>query len=153
VHHHGCRPHRAPLGTPWSIRRGRVVNASRRSRWSVIALTAAALALPQFAEPIVVHTAIEILIMALFAMSFKLLFNGAGLLTFGHGCYYGVGAYTAALLMTEVGMPMFPALLGAMVMGSLVALVFGYFCVRLTGVYFSILTLAFAQLMFSVFQQ
>jgi len=119
----------------------------------LIALAVVALALPQFAEPIVVHTAIEILIMALFAMSFNLLFDGAGLLTFGHGCYYGVGAYTAALLMTEIGMPMFPAMFAAMVMGGLVALVFGFFCVRLTGVYFSILTLAFAQLMFSVFQQ
>jgi len=129
------------------------VSSSRRSRWWLIALAVVALALPQFAEPIVVHTAIEILIMALFAMSFNLLFDGAGLLTFGHGCYYGVGAYTAALLMTEIGMPMFPAMFAAMVMGGLVALVFGYFCVRLTGVYFSILTLAFAQLMFSVFQQ
>lgn len=122
-------------------------------RWGLIALAGVALALPHVAEPIVVHTAIEILIMALFAMSFNLLFDGAGLLTFGHGCYYGVGAYTAALLMTEVGMPMFPAMVCAMVMGGLAALVFGYFCVRLTGVYFSILTLAFAQLMFSVFQQ
>jgi len=129
------------------------VSSSRRSRWWLIALAVVALALPQFAEPIVVHTAIEILIMALFAMSFNLLFDGAGLLTFGHGCYYGVGAYTAALLMTEIGMPMFPAMFAAMVMGGLVALVFGFFCVRLTGVYFSILTLAFAQLMFSVFQQ
>ena len=129
------------------------MSSSRRSRWWLIALAVVALALPQFAEPIVVHTAIEILIMALFAMSFNLLFDGAGLLTFGHGCYYGVGAYTAALLMTEIGMPMFPAMFAAMVMGGLVALVFGYFCVRLTGVYFSILTLAFAQLMFSVFQQ
>lgn len=122
-------------------------------RWGLIVLAVGALALPQIAEPIVVHTAIEILIMALFAMSFNLLFDGAGLLTFGHGCYYGVGAYTVALLMTELGMPMFPAMLAAMVMGGLVASVFGYFCVRLTGVYFSILTLAFAQLMFSVFQQ
>jgi len=129
------------------------VSGSRRSRWWLIALAVVALALPQFAEPIVVHTAIEILIMALFAMSFNLLFDGAGLLTFGHGCYFGVGAYTAALLMTELGVPMFPAMVGAMGMGGLVALVFGYFCVRLTGVYFSILTLAFAQLMFSVFQQ
>jgi branched-chain amino acid transport system permease protein len=129
------------------------VSGSPRSRWWLIALAVVALALPQFAEPIVVHTAIEILIMALFAMSFNLLFDGAGLLTFGHGCYYGVGAYTAALLMTEIGMPMLPAMFAAMVMGGLVALVFGYFCVRLTGVYFSILTLAFAQLMFSVFQQ
>ncbi len=129
------------------------MSSSRRSRWWLIALAVVALALPQVAEPIVVHTAIEILIMALFAMSFNLLFDGAGLLTFGHGCYYGVGAYTAALLMTEFGMPMFPAMFAAMVMGGLVALVFGFFCVRLTGVYFSILTLAFAQLMFSVFQQ
>ncbi len=129
------------------------MSSFRRLRWWLIALAVVALALPQFAEPIVVHTAIEILIMALFAMSFNLLFDGAGLLTFGHGCYYGVGAYTAALLMTEMGMPMFPAMFAAMVMGGLVALVFGFFCVRLTGVYFSILTLAFAQLMFSVFQQ
>src|SRR5262245_8365803 len=122
-------------------------------RWVLIAVGVVALVLPYATEPIVVHTAIEILIMALFAMSFNLLFDGAGLLTFGHGCYFGVGAYTAALLMTEIGMPMFPALFAAMVMGGLAALVFGFFCVRLTGVYFSILTLAFAQLMFSVFQQ
>jgi branched-chain amino acid transport system permease protein len=122
-------------------------------RWSLIALAVVALVLPHVTEPIVVHTAIEILIMALLAMSFNLLFDGAGLLTFGHGCYYGVGAYTTALLMTEAGMSIFPAMVCAMVMGGLVALVFGYFCVRLTGVYFSILTLAFAQLTFSVFQQ
>ena len=122
-------------------------------RWALIVAAVVSLVLPQVAEPIVVHTAIEILIMALFAMSFNLLFDGAGLLTFGHGCYFGVGAYTAALLMTERGMPMFSAMACAMVMGALAALVFGYFCVRLTGVYFSILTLAFAQLMFSVFQQ
>src|SRR4029453_15514090 len=126
---------------------------SRALRVVLLRLGVVALGPPQFAEPIVVHTAIEILIMALFAMSFNLLFDGAGLLTFGHGCSYGVGAYTAALLMTEIGMPMFPAMFAAMVMGGLVALVFGYFCVRLTGVYFSILTLALAQLMFSVFQQ
>ena len=122
-------------------------------RWVLIGVGVVALVLPYVTEPIVVHTAIEILIMALFAMSFNLLFDGAGLLTFGHGCYFGVGAYTAALLMVEMRMPMFPAMACAMVMGGLSALVFGYFCVRLTGVYFSILTLAFAQLMFSVFQQ
>jgi branched-chain amino acid transport system permease protein len=88
-------------------------------RWGLVALALVALALPHVAEPIVVHTAIEILIMALFAMSFNLLFDGTGLLTFGHGCYYCVGAYTAALLMTELAMPMFPAMLGAMVMGAL----------------------------------
>jgi len=122
-------------------------------RWVLIVVGVVALVLPYVTEPIVVHTAIEILIMALFAMSFNLLFDGAGLLTFGHGCYFGVGAYTAALLMVEMRMPMFPAMVCAMVMGGLTSLVFGYFCVRLTGVYFSILTLAFAQLMFSVFQQ
>ena len=122
-------------------------------RWGLTVLAVVALALPYATEPIVVHTAIEILIMALFAMSFNLLFDGAGLLTFGHGCYFGVGAYTAALLMTERGIPMFPAMACAMLMGGVTALVFGYFCVRLTGVYFSILTLAFAQLMFSLFQQ
>jgi branched-chain amino acid transport system permease protein len=119
----------------------------------LIALAGVALVFPHIAEPIYVHTAIEILLMALFAMSFNLLFDGAGLLSFGHGCYYGVGAYTAALLMTKAEMSMFPAMVGAMVAGSLVALLFGYFCVRLTGVYFSILTLAFAQLMFSLLQQ
>jgi ABC-type branched-subunit amino acid transport system permease subunit len=50
-------------------------------RWGLIAVALVALALPYATEPIVVHTAIEILIMALFAMSFNLLFDGAGLLT------------------------------------------------------------------------
>jgi branched-chain amino acid transport system permease protein len=122
-------------------------------RWGLITLAVVSVALPQIAEPIYIHTAIEILIMALFAMSFNLLFDGTGLLSFGHGCYYGVGAYTAALLITELQVPIFVSMIAAMVVGGLISLVFGFFCVRLTGVYFSILTLAFAQLMFSLFQQ
>src|SRR5262249_15065623 len=68
LHHHGGRAHRAPVGAPGPLRRGRAVK-----RWVLIVVGVVALVLPYVTEPIVVHTAIEILIMALFAMSFNLL--------------------------------------------------------------------------------
>ncbi|MDH3230068.1 MAG: branched-chain amino acid ABC transporter permease, partial [Alphaproteobacteria bacterium] len=70
--------------------------------------------------------------------------------SFGHAAYFGLGAYGAALMATTLNTPMELALLAAPVVAGAGALVFGWFCVRLSGVYLAMLTLAFAQIAWSV---
>ncbi len=95
----------------------------------------------------------DILIFCLFAASLHFLLGLGGLVSFGHAAYYGGGAYVAALLVTHVNSPMELAFLLAPLGAGLAALAIGWVCLRLTGVYFAMLTLAFAQLLWSlVFQ-
>lgn len=96
----------------------------------------------------------EVLIMALFASSLNLLLGYTGLLSFGQGAYFAVGAYTTALLIKNVSSSSLWITMGG---GVLVALIFaifiGFLCVRLTHLYFAMLTLAFSQMIyFIVFQ-
>ena len=70
--------------------------------------------------------------------------------SFGHAAYFGLGAYGAALCVKALGLPMEASLLLAPLLAALGAFVFGWFCVRLSGVYLAMLTLAFAQIVWSV---
>jgi branched-chain amino acid transport system permease protein len=72
------------------------------------------------------------------------------MVSFGHAAYLGLGAYGAGLLFKSAGWPMEAALVAAPIAAALGALVFGWFCVRLSGVYLAMLTLAFAQIAWSV---
>lgn len=95
----------------------------------------------------------DIAIFCLFAASLHFLLGLGGLVSFGHAAYFGGGAYAAALLVTYAGTPMELALILAPLAAGLTAIIFGWVCLRLTGVYFAMLTLAFAQLLWSlVFQ-
>ncbi len=97
--------------------------------------------------------ATDILIFCLFAASLHFLFGTGGMVSFGHAAYYGGGAYVAALLITHANSPMELAFTLAPIGAGLAALAIGWVCLRLTGVYFAMLTLAFAQLVWSlVFQ-
>ena len=97
--------------------------------------------------------ATDVLIFCLFAASLHFLLGTGGLVSFGHAAYYGGGASVAALLITHVNSPMELAFLLAPIGAGLAALAIGWVCLRLTGVYFAMLTLAFAQLVWSlVFQ-
>ncbi len=97
--------------------------------------------------------ATDVLIFCLFAASLHFLLGTGGLVSFGHAAYYGGGAYVAALLITHADSPMELAFLLAPMGAGLAALAIGWVCLRLTGVYFAMLTLAFAQLVWSlVFQ-
>jgi branched-chain amino acid transport system permease protein len=73
-----------------------------------------------------------------------------GMHSFGHAAYFGLGAYGAALLVKWLSVPMPMALAAAPVVALLGALLFGWFAVRLSGVYLAMLTLAFAQIVWSV---
>jgi branched-chain amino acid transport system permease protein len=95
----------------------------------------------------------DILIFCLFAASLHFLLGLGGLVSFGHAAYYGGGAYIAALMIQHANSPMELAFLLAPIGAGLAALAIGWVCLRLTGVYFAMLTLAFAQLIWSlVFQ-
>ncbi|WP_083846858.1 branched-chain amino acid ABC transporter permease [Desulfomonile tiedjei] len=92
----------------------------------------------------------EMIISALFAMSLNLILGYGGMVSFGHAAFFGVGAYTVALLMKKAGAPLYLALLAAPLVSAFAAAIIGWFCVRLIGLYFAILTLAFGQLLYMV---
>jgi branched-chain amino acid transport system permease protein len=120
-----------------------------------IALMAALLALPLLndAFPYTLVLGIDILIAVLFAASLHFIMGPGGMHSFGHAAYFGLGAYGAALLLKTAGLPMIAALLLAPLAAGAGALLFGWFCVRLSGVYLAMLTLAFAQIVWSVVYQ
>jgi len=93
----------------------------------------------------------EIIIMALFAMTWKMLLNEGGLFSFGHALYFGLGAYASVLGWLHIkGLSFMSGIfLGGLVAG-LVGLILGAFLVRMSGTYFALLTLAFNQLIWAI---
>ena len=84
-------------------------------------------------------------------MSFTILYGHAGLLSFGQAAYFGVGAYVCALAFKYVaGMPFLAAILLGAIAAGIAAWLIGMFCVKLTGAYFSLLTVAFSQFLFAI---
>lgn len=109
--------------------------------------------LPAWAPYFYIFVAAEILILGLFAAGFNLVFGYTGMLSLGHAAFFGFGAYVTAMLLLHFDTPLAFALIASLAGGGLLALVIGFFCVRLTEVYFTMLTLAFGMMVFSVAQQ
>lgn len=105
-----------------------------------------------------VEVATEILILGLFAMSFNLIYGYMGQISFGHAAFFGLGAYATAMLFRQFTggteeisyLQFFLSLAAGAPVAALGALLVGFFCIRLTGIYFAILTLAFGELLFFV---
>jgi branched-chain amino acid transport system permease protein len=93
---------------------------------------------------------IDLLVAALFAASLHFIMGPAGMHSFGHAAYFGVGAYAAALLVLSAGVSSEVAILVAPFISALVAAPIAWFAVRLSGVYLAMLTLAFAQIVWSI---
>jgi branched-chain amino acid transport system permease protein len=112
-------------------------------------LVAAIAAFPLFMGSYPVKLLQEILIFGLFAMSLDLLMGYTGMVSFGHSAFFGIGAYVAALALVKS-----PGLTSALLLPAAVAavgaLVIGYFSIRVSGVYFIMLTLAFSQMFYAV---
>ncbi|KZK88779.1 leucine/isoleucine/valine transporter permease subunit [Pseudovibrio sp. Ad5] len=89
-------------------------------------------------------------IFGLFALGFNLLFGLTGYLSFGHAAFLGIGSYAAVWSFKLLGMNPIPALLFSVVFSSLFAVAIGYISLRRSGIYFSILTLAFAQMSYNL---
>ena len=100
--------------------------------------------------PYAVVLMIDILVAVLFATSLHFIMGPGGMHSFGHAAYFGLGAYGAGLLMKQFSMPMEAALGLGPLLAAAGALLFGWFCVRLSGVYLAMLTLAFAQIVWSI---
>lgn len=88
--------------------------------------------------------------LALFATSLNLLVGYSGMVSFGHGMFFGVGAYSFGLLMQRTGMPIPAAFVLTIVITAAVALIIGAICVRLKEIYFAFLTLAFQMFLHSL---
>ena len=110
-------------------------------------------ALPWITPYFYIFIVTEILILGLFAASFNLIFGYTGMLSFGHAAFFGVGSYATALLLQGAQWPLLACLLVAIVAGAVLALIIGFFSVRLNEVYFSMLTLAFGMMVFAVVHQ
>lgn len=124
-------------------------------RLATLLMLALLLALPLGGNsfPYALTLSIDLLIAALFATSLHFIMGPAGMHSFGHAAYFGLGAYGAALFFKALAMPMEVSLLAAPLVAGLGALLFGWFCVRLSGVYLAMLTLAFAQIVWSIVYQ
>lgn len=90
------------------------------------------------------------MIFGIFAVGFNILFGLTGYLSFGHAAFFGVGSYAAVWSFKLLTLDAIPAMVFAVVISGLFALVIGYLSLRRTGIYFSILTLAFAQMSYNL---
>lgn len=116
-----------------------------------LALTALAI-LPFFVDRYFLVIATDVMIFALFAVSLHFMMGPGGMHSFGHAAYFGIGAYAAALAFAG-GSGMLGAIAIGMVAAGAAAVVFGWLCVRLSGVYLAMLTLAFASIVWSIIFQ
>lgn len=96
---------------------------------------------------------VDVAVAALFAASLHLIMGAGGLHSFGHAAYFGVGAYGAAALLLGLGWPMEASLLVAPLLAVVVAMLLGWVSLRLSGIYFAMLTLACAQMLWAVAYQ
>ena len=116
----------------------------------VILLVAIAAALPLWGDAYALKVGIEALCFALAAFALNLLIGVGGMVSFGHAAWFGIGAYAAGLLTVKQGLSMIPALVSAPIAAAAAAAFFGYFIVRLSGIYLAMLTLAVAQLVYAL---
>jgi branched-chain amino acid transport system permease protein len=129
----------------------RGVPISWRSLAITLVVAAVLVALPSVLDPYQVILFSYGLVMAIAALGFNLLLGYSGLTSFGHSAYFGVGAYTVALLVKYLGVNSMEIHIAVGVVASaVISALFGFLCVRFTLVFFSILTLALSQVLWSL---
>ncbi len=105
---------------------------------------------PFVSESFIVKTLTEVLIFGIFAMSLDLLIGYTGLVSFGHAAFFGIGAYAAGYFAQKISPNIFVSMPLALVIVVAAALVIGFFSIRVSGVYFLMLTLAFSQMVYAI---
>ncbi|MBN9002078.1 MAG: ABC transporter permease [Rhizobiales bacterium] len=123
---------------------------SAQARLAFVGVLILAAALPLLGSNYALIVGAEIAIFVIFAVSLHFLMSVGGMASFGHAAYFGLGAYGVAFLAKLAGLPMVACLLLGPLLGLFGAIVFGWFAVQLSGVYFAMLTLAFAQIVWSI---
>lgn len=119
-------------------------------RKAMLLLLVALALLPLLSDAYTLVLLTDVFVFALFAVSLHFLLGPGGMASFGHAAYFGLGAYGAALLFLRLELPMELALLAAPLAAMAGAALFGWFCVRLSGIYLAMLTLALAQIVWSI---
>jgi len=117
--------------------------------WTLIVFLMA-LSLPWIGSRYDTFLGTQIALYSLFALSLNLLLGTTGLVSFGHAAYFGIGSYACGILMKIVAVPFWLAFPAAGLIAALFAAGFGFFCVRLTKIYFAMLTLAFSQIVWAI---
>ncbi len=135
--HHGEKP-MVPASARFKIGMG------------IFALFLVVLPLLTIDSPYVTVLLIDLLVASLFAVSLHFIMGPGGMHSFGHAAYFGLGAYGAALLVRHLGLPMEITLVLAPLVAAVGAFIYGWFCVRLSGVYLAMLTLAVAQITWAI---
>jgi branched-chain amino acid transport system permease protein len=140
-------PARAAGGTEPPLR-----PASALMKAGGVALLAglAALAATHSSSPYTLVLGVDVLIAVIFTASLHFIMGPGGMHSFGHAAYFGLGAYGAGLLVKHLHLPVLEALPAAAAAAGLGAVVFGWFAVRLSGIYLAMLTFAFAQIVWSI---
>lgn len=119
--------------------------------WAFLAVVIAMAVLPLFASTYMLTLMVPFFAFAIALLGFNLLFGYTGLLSFGHAMFLGVGAYTAAVMTSKLGIQSFELiLLTAVAVALVIALPVGFLCVRYTRIFFGMLTLAFGMLFHSI---
>ncbi len=120
--------------------------------WNLIylAVILVLIAIPLFQSDFVMTLVIEMVLLSFFAAALHFILGPGGMVSFGHALFFGGGSYAVALFVNYLELPMSVLLVLGPVVTMFLALLVGWFCVRLSGVYFAMLTLAFAQLAWSV---
>jgi branched-chain amino acid transport system permease protein len=142
-------PASAPATTSIPAERALITRPGRNHAILAGVLAALAALLPLAGDEYALVVMIDILIAALFTASLRLITGMGGLTSFGHAAYFGIGAYASAMAATH-GYPFVAALALAPLAATVAALAFGALCVRLSGIYLAMLTLAFAQIVWSI---
>ena len=142
-------PATPPPTTPVPVERALVARPSRGHAIAAGTVIVFAVLLPLAGDEYALVLAIDILIAALFTASLALISGTGGITSFGHAAYFGIGAYASALAATH-GYPFLASLALAPVAAAVAAFAFGALCVRLSGIYLAMLTLAFAQIVWSI---
>ena len=146
------RPTATAATTQIAAERALVRRPGRRSGIAAAVLVVLALLLPLAGDPYLLVLATDVLVAALFTASLQLIIATGGMISFGHAAYFGIGAYAAALAtIHEWPFPL--ALLLAPVAAAIASLAFGALAVRVSGIYLAMLTLAFAQILWSMATQ
>jgi branched-chain amino acid transport system permease protein len=126
------------------------VNRFSPEAWAWVLLVGVGLAAPYLVYPVF---AMNVLCLALFASAFNLLLGYAGLLSFGHAAFLGSGAYVTGIVAKAWGLPTELAVLAGTAVATLLGWIFGALAIRRSGIYFAMITLGFAQLVYFLIVQ
>ena len=123
---------------------------TKTGMFACLILMIAVACIPLTGEAYLVDLATEILVFVLFALSLNVLIGYSGNVSFGHAAYFAIGGYVNAILLTTYNVPLVIAMPVAVLASMVAAMFVGWFCTRLTDIYFAMLTLAFAMLVWAV---